>query len=410
MVNVAFAKQLGPTFMVEAAYVGRFGRDQLIRRDIAMPLNLTDPESGADYFTAVGEMINAAHAAGLDGNSDPSEFAALGNIAYWENLFPDAAGSGLTATQAMAQHFLSYEPDWISGIWEADQYCFPACSRFGEFAYFAEQYDSLASIGTIGRSNYNSLQLTVRKRMSQGIQFDVNYTLSKAKDMGSGAERGSAFGSSAAFGGYSGFLVNSWDPETNYGIADYDVRHQLNANWIYELPIQTDGVLHQVIDNWSIAGLIRMTSAFPFNVYNCRSCWATNWNLQGNAMLAEPGVLPPTGTTLNAVDGRPSPFLDPDNALSFFRNALPGEVGARNILRGEGYFTFDLSISKLWDVGPGRLRFRWDIFNATNRVGFDTRGVTMFPDRSGFGRYNNTFATCDGLAGRCMQFGLRYEF
>ena len=57
-----------------------------------------------------------------------------------------------------------------------------------------------------------------------------------------------------------------------------------------------------------------------------------------------------------------------------------------------------------------RLRFRWDIFNLTNTVKFDVGQVTMLPDRSGFGRYNGTLATCDGQAGRCMQFALRYEF
>jgi hypothetical protein len=127
-------------------------------------------------------------------------------------------------------------------------------------------------------------------------------------------------------------------------------------------------------------------------------------------MLANPGQLPPLGTTLDAVDGRPSPYIDPPGALDYFRYAVPGEVGERNLLRGDGFFTIDLSISKSWDVGYGRLRFRWDIFNLTNHVSFDVRGLTMYPDRSGFGRYNNTFATCDGLATRCMQFGLRYEW
>jgi hypothetical protein len=57
-----------------------------------------------------------------------------------------------------------------------------------------------------------------------------------------------------------------------------------------------------------------------------------------------------------------------------------------------------------------RLRFRWDVFNLTNTARFNVAGLTMFPDRSGFGRYENTLATCDGQAGRCMQFSLRYEF
>jgi len=58
-----------------------------------------------------------------------------------------------------------------------------------------------------------------------------------------------------------------------------------------------------------------------------------------------------------------------------------------------------------------RLRFRWDIFNLTNTVRFDTANVTMAPDRmTTFGQYNGTLGTCDGRAGRCMQLSLRYEF
>ena len=83
---------------------------------------------------------------------------------------------------------------------------------------------------------------------------------------------------------------------------------------------------------------MRLTSGFPFNVSNCRSCWSTNWNLTGNSMLVNPGVLPETETTLNAVDKMPSPFVDAVDALTYFRRQLPGESGIRNLLRGDGYF------------------------------------------------------------------------
>jgi hypothetical protein len=193
----------------------------------------------------------------------------------------------------------------------------------------------------------------------------------------------------------------------------------MNLNWIAELPFghgkkfgaNTSGFVNQLIGDWSVAGLMRLTSGFPFNVYNCRSCWVTNWNLQGNAMLVDPNRLPETATTKNAVDGRPSPFADPEDALTFFRRALPGEVGLRNMLRGDGYFSLDTSVSKAWPIYKSqRLRFRWDTFNLTNTAKFDVGNMTMFPDRSGFGRYDGTLATCDGQAGRCMQFALRYEF
>jgi hypothetical protein len=78
---------------------------------------------------------------------------------------------------------------------------------------------------------------------------------------------------------------------------------------------------------------------------------------------------------------------------------------------GDGYFNVDLSVSKAWRMPRGTLRFRWDTFNVTNTPRFDTSTVTMYPNRpDSFGRYNSTLATCDGRAGRCMQFALKYEF
>jgi hypothetical protein len=410
---------IGRNFTIEAGYIGRFGRDLLVRRDLAMPMNLVDPASGTDYFTAAQGIIRAAQAAGITGNSPAAAYAGLPAVAYWENIFPAAAGGGLTATQAITRAYMQNGPDWITALYELDTSCDPACSKFGPYAYFGEQYDSLAAISSIGRSNYNGLNLTLRRRYSDGVQFDLNYTLSKSEDMGSQVERGSGFGNFSN-GGNSGFLINSFDPELNYGTSDFDVRHQVNANWLAELPFGhgkpygagVNNFVNQFIGDWSIAGLMRWTSGFPFNVSNCRSCWATNWNLTGNAMLVDPNDLPETKTTLNAVDHRPSPFANAADALTHFRRQLPGEAGLRNVFRGDGYFTVDLSISKAWSLGIAdhRLRFRWDIFNATNAAKFDVGQLTNTPDLSGFGRYNGTLATCDGQAGRCMQFAFRYEF
>ncbi|HVL69240.1 MAG TPA: carboxypeptidase-like regulatory domain-containing protein [Vicinamibacterales bacterium] len=417
-VNLMVGRELRGNFAIEAGYVGRFGRDLLVRRDLAMPLNLVDTISGMDYFTAAQAVINATRAAGISPSAPLSAYAGLPRVPYWENLFPGAASSTASATAAIARRFNIDGPDYITSLWLMDQFCVPACSKFGPFAYFAEQYDSLAALSSIGRSNYHSMVVTLRKRYSQGLQFDLNYTLSESKDMGSNVERGSAFGNYGA-GGYSGFLVNSWDPELNYGISDFDIRHQVNTNWIYDLPFgrgralggNAGGFLNQIIGDWSVAGLMRWTSGFPFSVLNCRSCWPTNWNLQGNASLVTPGVLPETQTTKNRVNNRPSPFADPDEALKFFRFSMPGEQGMRNELRGDGYFTIDTSVSKAWNIfADHKLRFRWDVFNVTNTPRFDVGSLTVTPDRTPWGIYNNTLASCDAQAGRCMQFALRWEF
>ncbi|HSG01911.1 MAG TPA: TonB-dependent receptor [Vicinamibacterales bacterium] len=418
MVNFIVGRDLGRNFTLEAGYVGRFGRDLLTRRDIAMPLNLVDTVSGVDYFTAAQQIILATQAAGISSGAPTSAYAVLQPIAYWENLFPDAALGGFSATANIARRFNRDSPDYITSLWLMDQFCFPACSKFGEFAYFSEQYDSLAAVSSIGRSNYNSMIVTLRKRYANGYQFDLNYTLSKSEDMGSNAERGSSFGNYGA-GGYSGFLINSWDPELNYGTSDFDVRHQFNGSGIWDLPFgegrsvgtNVGPAVNAIIGNWSVAGVVRATSGFPFGVINCRSCWATNWNLQGNATLIDPNNKPETGVVLDKIDGRPSVFLDPEGALDYFRFSLPGESGGRNNVRGDGYFVLDFSLSKSFELPFGhRFRFRWDVFNLTDHVSFDVDSLNVFPDRSGFGRYDGSLATCDARAGRCMQFAFRYEF
>src|SRR5262249_41107941 len=151
-----------------------------------------------------------------------------------------------------------------------------------------------------------------------------------------------------------------------------------------------NGFVNQFIGDWSIAGLARWTSGFPFNVQNCRSCWATNWNLQGNATPVTPGQLPETEVTKDKVDHRPTAFPDPAAARKFYRFSLRGETGLRNALRGDGYFTIALSLSKAWHLpfADNRIRFRWDVFNVTNTAKFDVNGSAMTPDRaSTFGQY-----------------------
>jgi len=60
--------------------------------------------------------------------------------------------------------------------------------------------------------------------------------------------------------------------------------------------------------------------------------------------------------------------VETGTSSTYFRRALPGEVGVRNLLGGDGYFTIDTSLSKSWSTGIGgnRLGFRWDVFNVTN--------------------------------------------
>jgi hypothetical protein len=424
LMNLAVSRELPWHMQMEAAYVGRVGVKLTTRRDLAMIANITDPASGVDYYSAVALLFEQIDALGLNVTSPTAAYTAVTNIPYWENLFPGAAaggGLGLTSTQTMARRYARLA-NASDVIFAADEFCFPACSTLGDFAYFTPQYDSLAAISSTGYSDYHALQITARKRMSNGLLFDVNYSFAKALDIGSNTERGSAFTTFGA-GGTSGFLLDSWNPRKQYGRADFDIRHSMNSNWIYELPFgggrryALNGVANTILGGWSISGLWRWTSGFPFGIGNGRR-WPTNWNLTGNAEQAfGAAAFPATQTTHGTVQGQPSPFADPVAAFDLFRFARAGEVGVRNVLDGDGFFTIDMGLGKdftmPWAEGH-KLRFRWDVFNISNSASFDVATLTVEKDESAsFGRYNRVIGACgvEGrAAGRCMQFGLRYEF
>jgi hypothetical protein len=435
MFDFVIGRELPGNLTVEAAYVGRWGKSLLTKWDLSMPLNLVDSASKMDYFTAASKLAALAEVGDPTGFSAGTPVANVPTIPYWENLYPGMVGNpfcdvqGLgaaaynTATKAVYDMYLCNAPDYTTALQLLDQggLCdvFGTCSKFGPYAYFQDQFASLAGQSSVGWSYYDALQLTARKRVGHGLNFQFNYAFSHSLDLSSDVERGAAFGSFNN-GGYSEFVVNSWNLRSNYGNSSYDLRHQINANWVYELPFGrnrwlgkgTPSWMNHIIGGWDFSGLWRWTSGFPFSVYNCRSCWPTNWNLQGNASLF--GAAPALGTTRNApgLKGLPSPFQQGNGAVSAFRRDRPGEVGFRNQFRGDGFFTIDTALRKAWNITEQqKLTFSWDVFNLTNTPKFDTNGLTAFPDlSSSFGRYNSTLATCDGSAGRCMQFGLRYSF
>jgi hypothetical protein len=248
----------------------------------------------------------------------------------------------------------------------------------------------------------------VRHRMTHGLQFDLNYTLSKSIDQGSNAERVSLF---EGFG-LGDQIINAWSPQQNRAVSDFDTRHQINSNWVYQLPFGEGrhwgshvGTLGDaLIGGWQIAGLFRWSSGYPFGVGPGLGFWPTNWELTSN--LLQLGALPKTGTFTDR-DGDPNVFKVGPDAEKAFRFAHPGETGQRNILRGPGSFGVDMGLSKAWKIGESQsVKFSWETFNITNSVRFDVATLSASKANStSFGKFNSTLTKP-----RVMQFALRYSF
>jgi hypothetical protein len=417
--NFSFERELRHGFTLEAAYVGRIGHRLMQQEDLGQPRDIVDPASGMDYFAATRLIDNAV----LAGASEDS----VGPIKYWENLFgATSAGYGgaagctagasapPTATQnmfdLMSCGFVYNESTFqqiIDGV--GGSACFPGCITLGGAVqnnpqYFASQFASLYAWRSIGNSAYNAGQLLLRHAMSHGLQFDLNYTYSHSLDVGSDAER------IGDLGGPGDQIYNAWSPRLQRGTSTFDTTHQINSNWVYELPFGrgrafTAGggrVANAILGGWDVSGVLRWTSGFPVSIGN-GAAWATNWDLSGFATQIGPN--PKVATTI--VNGQPNLFKNPITAITSYRQDFAGEVGNRNSVRGPGYFGTDLGLHKTFNITESQaLQFRWETYNAFNNVRFDGLTANTGVDQvSSFGNFTKTLTIY-----RRMEFAARYSF
>jgi hypothetical protein len=437
--NLSITREMPHGLVLETAYVGRFAHRLLQEEDIAMPLDIRDSQSGMDYFTAA-QLLGKAAMAGVDIHN-------IGSIPYWEHLVGSGAGptssvgsgcapgstdangdftlANYTATQAMYDNYACNVGNETTALFNFDLFCFPGCSQLpGQSAptplnYFDSQWSSLYAWRSVGNSAYNALQASLRKQMSNGLSFDINYTFSKSMDIGSNAERINEFEGS----GFASQIINAWSPNQLRSVSDFDTTHQINLNWVYDLPVGhgkafgngMGTAMNAILGGWQFAGLWRWSSGFPFTIEPGLGFWATDWQLPTPVVLT--GPKPKTGQFVVPVTpgGQPQPdvFQNPSQAITDFRLALAGEAGGRNNLRGPGTFGIDASLAKSWTVAEGKmLTFRWETFNVTNTPRFDVGGLqnpnvgnNSLATAAVFGVYSNTLNKP-----RLMEFALRFSF
>ncbi|MGB9144673.1 MAG: carboxypeptidase-like regulatory domain-containing protein [Acidobacteriaceae bacterium] len=417
--DLSVQRQFSHDFSIEADYVGTFGRHLLQQLDLAEPLDLVDPKSGMDYFRA-GTILAKAADAGQN---------TVQAIPYWEDMFPWLATGGMSATQNIYTNL--YQGLAANGANDSyalivlDAYCLPqegglGCGPYADAngnvttRYYQRQFSALYAWSSLGSSSYNAMQLTARKTTSSGLDFNFSYTLSNSIDMGSDAERNAGTGTFSQ-------IINSFSPQLNRGDSDFDVRHLVSGDAIYQLPFghgrrfaaDTSRAVDALIGGWGLSGILRWSSGLPFTVYGPYS-YPTNFAFRSAVVETAPVKM-----HRHLVNGLPEAFADPDALNNGIANSTPirypypGEAGSRNIFRGDGYFEPDASLSKDWSTWrESRLRFAWEVFNLSNSARFDTNPI------SSLGGLNNTVTTCPGFGvyssqlvqSRKQQFSLRYDF
>ncbi len=422
-INLDFTigRELGKGWFVQASYVGRLSRHNLLQRDLAMPTNLVDPKSGQSYFQAMTQLATLIDLQGVS-------IANLPKIPFFENLWSTAAGNGYTATQVIGLDYTqrSNQGDFtnVQNDMDNGQACGKtstfsssgkltqtACGVLGPYAMWSPQYSALNAWSSLGSGAYHAMQWTISKRLSGGLTLLLNYSLSKSMDLSSRSESSGTFSSD--------FMINSWNAQQLRAVSRYDALHQANAYFIWEVPVGRgrrfgtgmNKILDAVVGGWQISGTWRQTSGLPFSVGD-GSRWSTDWELSS---FATPNGQPIEGITnphnapgINGVGGA-NLWANPAQALAAFQETMAGQTGSRNSLRGDGFFDIDSSVAKSFSMPYNerhKLQFRWDTVNLTNTVKFDPNSANLSLTSTG------NFGKLTGQLGvpRQMQFALRYTF
>jgi len=430
-VDFSIGRELPKRFSLQLSYVGRFSHRLLTQRDLMQPLDVVDPKSGIDYNTAA-TVLSKLYRAGTPISQVTAQSVGA-TAAYWQNMLPASAtgysnfvpncptaatSDVVQAVYAIYTCFPGVEVlalgwiDYYGGLSDGTQSSSIYFGGSGANAvpggvFLNNQFSSMYAWSSVGTAGYNALQASLRKQFSSGIQFDFNYTYSKSLDITSAATRVGYNG-----GLYGSSLPNAFSPGQYRAVSDFDTTHQINANWIAELPFgkgrligrNSSKVLDAVIGDWQISGLARWTTGFPVSVDNGQS-WPTDWNYQGLAQMVN---RPATGVFAQP-NGAINMFADPASArANDFIHPFPGQSGSRNLLRGPGFASWDMSVSKRWKlpIEGHSLQFRGEVFNVPNLKRFNVQSnPPSLTQTQSFGDYTGLLTQP-----RVMQFALRYEF
>jgi hypothetical protein len=392
--SVGIQRELPGNFILDLAYVGRQGRKLFSQADVAQVLNFRDPASGQFLFDA----FNALQAEVQAGVAGP----AVTPQPWFENqMFP--GGTVLMASNGTLRQF-TLRGDTSDAIFLLFangllDYNVGMSAQFGTNIYISNQ----------GASDYNGMLLSLRKRFSSGLQFDFNYTWSHSIDNGSSI-------ANTVTGGLVCDLTNLRVCRAN---SDFDIRHLVNANFIYELPIgrgrwlgsNSSGWVDAIIGGWEISGIFAARSGQPFGTTTTAFPVGFNFNSPAAYNLADASAL--QGQINDASNGtiqffaNPSTVFNPSSPTAgVLRFPHHGEIGNRNILRGPGFWNLDTAVLKNFKMPwseSQRLQIRWEAYNAFNHNSFGLPAV---------GITGTTFGTITTSAStpREMQFAVRYEF
>lgn len=212
-------------------------------------------------------------------------------------------------------------------------------------------------------ANYNSLQVTLNRRMAQNLFFGLSYTWSKALTTASGD------------GDFQRIDTNN--RKANYGLADFHRAHNLALNWVYEIPtlFRDNGFAKQALGGWQVSGIYQYQTGRPDNI-SFSIPGVANETLTGSftegARIRLVGD-PASGFTRDIYHNiNPAAFLPPTAGSAANPLAQIGMEAPNRYFIRPGINNLNLSLQKSFRMAErASLQFRADAFNVLNHTQFD---------------------------------------
>lgn len=249
-----------------------------------------------------------------------------------------------------------------------------------------------------GNANYNSLQSSLTKRFSNGLQFLASYTWSKSLDCDSGRDPLNGAELNPVPGDQNNFCLS------NYAPSGFDRTNRFVWSFVYQPPSVKSGpaVLRQIASGWELSGVLLLQSGVPFSVLDSRG--ASIFGVANNSYADCTGADP---FKSDSVTERLNAFFD----TTAFRPAPPLFNGTgfgncrRNVLRGPDQRNLDFSVQKAIPIfEDSNLLFRAEFFNLTNTPKFGLPGSNVAAPLT-LGVISSTISNP-----RVIQFALKYNF
>jgi hypothetical protein len=376
--NLSIQRQLSRDMVLQVGYVGTQGHRLLATRD----LNYANPQTCLDLI-AMSTTYN-----------DPSLACGqfLEDSAYF---IPTTEGSVPTVAPAGGLH-LPYGlngPTLIPAGTPISSVAPNGITLVGLRRYSSPQCDPLTGNGcppdgtpvfieifkqdTVANSNYNSLQVSLEKRASKGLQFLVAYTFSKTIDDASTFEE----------------IQNPLNPRANRSLSLLGAKQRLVFSYVWDLPIpKYAGGKGKVLNGWQLSGITSFQSGFPIRILSNNDDELMNsfdFNLPGKPDLIAPfKTLNPKSNQAFYFDTNAfaDPTIDPATSTPL---QLLGSA-PRAICCGPGINNFDIALHKNTPIGERiSSELRLELFNAFNHAQFENPDGN-FSDGAYFGRVLHT--------------------